>query len=116
MSQIRKNNIQKQRRAARVRWQLHRNSELPRVSVFRSSKHIYAQVIDNSATHASCSTLELTGLTGDKKSHARQVGLELAKRSLEKGIKQVCFDRGQFLYHGRVKELAEGLREGGLKV
>jgi len=112
----RKNNIRKSRRAARVRWQLRRSSVLPRVSVFRSLKHIYAQVIDGGNTHASCSTLEFEKLTGDKKARAHQVGLELAKRALAKGINQVCFDRGLFLYHGRVRELAQGLRDGGLKV
>ena len=116
MSQERKDKIRKKRRADRVRWKLRRTSTLPRVSVFRSLKHVYAQVIEGDNTHASCSTLELEGLSGDKKSRAREVGLELAKRALLKGIKQVCFDRGRFLYHGRVKELAEGLREGGLKI
>jgi large subunit ribosomal protein L18 len=77
---------------------------------------VYAQVIDDSkqATIASCSSLELKGLTGDKKSVAHAVGLELAKRAVSQGCTTVVFDRGSFLYHGRVKALAEGLRAGGL--
>ena len=68
------------------------------------------------ATLASCSTLELKKLKGDKKAQAHAVGLELAKRVKGLGVKEVVFDRGHFLYHGRFKSLAEGLREGGLKV
>ena len=116
MSQERKDKVRKKRRASRVRWKLSRTSALPRVSVFRSLKHIYAQIIDDGKTHASCSTLELEKLSGDKKTCAHKVGLELAKRALSNGISQACFDRGQFLYHGRVQMLAQGLREGGLKI
>ncbi len=95
-----------------------KGSELPRVSVFKSLNHIYAQLIDDAkhATLASCSTLELTKLKGDKKAQAHAIGLELAKRAQGLGVKEVIFDRGHFLYHGRLKSLAEGLREGGLKV
>ncbi|KKT24125.1 MAG: 50S ribosomal protein L18 [candidate division TM6 bacterium GW2011_GWF2_43_87] len=77
-----------------------------------------AQIIDDKAqrTLVSCSSLELTGLTGDKKAIARAVGLELAKRALSNKIESAVFDRGRFLYHGRVKALAEGIREGGLHV
>ncbi|EKE05167.1 MAG: 50S ribosomal protein L18P [uncultured bacterium] len=91
---------------------------MPRVSVFRSLKYIYAQVIDdiNSTTLVSCSSLELKNLKGDKKAIANAVGKELAKRAQEKGITTAVFDRGSFLYHGRVKALAEGLREGGLNI
>lgn len=106
------------RRSLRVRGRLRKNDSLPRVSVFRSLNHMYAQIIDDVAqtTLASCSSLELKDLTGDKKAVARLVGLELAKRAQDKGISAIVFDRGSFLYHGRVKALAEGLREGGLKV
>jgi len=106
------------RRAARVRRRIKGTNSLPRVSVFRSLNHMYAQVIDD-ATHAtliSCSSLELKDLKGDKKTVARSVGLELAKRAQDKGVSAVVFDRGRFLYHGRVHAFAEGLREGGLKV
>lgn len=106
----------KKRRALRVRSKI--TGSLPRVSVFRSLNHIYAQVVDDSShsTLASCSSLELDGLKGDKKAIAHAVGLELAKRALTKNVDKAVFDRGQFLYHGRVKSLAEGLREGGLQI
>lgn len=104
------------RRALRVRAKLACHG-CPRVSVFRSLRNMYAQIIDDasSTTLASCSSLELEGLKGDKKAVAHAVGLELAKRARDKKIEQVVFDRGRFLYHGRVRSLAEGLREGGLK-
>lgn len=106
-----------QRRALRVRSKM-KTAGVPRVSVFRSLSNIYAQIIDDSAqkTLASCSSLELKNLKGDKKTIAHGVGLELAKKALEQKITSAIFDRGQFLYHGRVKSLAEGLREGGLKI
>jgi large subunit ribosomal protein L18 len=90
----------------------------PRVSVFRSLRHIYAQIIDDAAgvTLASCSSLDLENLSGDKKAIAQAIGLELAKRAKGKGVTAAIFDRGGFLYHGRVKALAEGLREGGLEI
>ena len=110
--------LRAKKRAMRVRKRIKGVGLLPRVSVFRSLNNMYAQVIDD-ATHttlASCSSLELKDLNGDKKVVARSVGLELAKRIQAKGVSSVVFDRGKFLYHGRVKELADGLREGGLKV
>ena len=93
-------------------------SNLPRVSVFRSLKHIYAQLIDDNQqkTLASCSTLELKKEKGDKKTVAHNIGLALAKKAKDLGITEAIFDRGRFLYHGRVKALAEGLREGGIKI
>ena len=117
MSLERKNKIRKYRRAKRVRASLNPNG-LPRVSVFRSLKYIYAQVIDDSkqATLTSCSSFELKDVVGDKTAIAKAIGLELAARALGKGITKVAFDRGSYLYHGRVKALAEGLREGGLIV
>lgn len=116
MSIVKKIANARKRRAFRSRQTL--SSHLPRVSVFRSSNHIYAQIIDDAAhkTLASCSTLELKNISGDKRARAHQIGLELARRAKELGIAAVSFDRGQFLYHGRVKALAEGLREGGLHV
>ena len=106
-----------QRRVLRVRSAM-RASALPRVSVFRSLKHIYAQVIDDKAqrTLVSCSSCELGKIEGDKKAVAYAVGLELAKRALQSNITVTMFDRGRFLYHGRVKALAEGLRTGGVQV
>lgn len=106
-----------QRRAQRVRQRL-KNGNSPRVSVFRSLTNIYAQIIDDKQhkTLVSCSSLELKNLTGDKQAVARAVGLELAQRALKNGVTTVVFDRGPFLYHGRVKALAEGLREGGLHI
>lgn len=105
-----------QRRVRRVRNKV-RDNALHKVSVFRSLSHIYAQLIDMNAgtTIASCSSLELD-VTGTKKEVARTVGLELAKRAKTQGVDTAVFDRGRFLYHGRIRELSEGLREGGLKV
>ena len=108
----------KERRKLRVRKSF-KSSAMPRVSIFRSAKHIYGQVIDDvaSKTVASASTLKINKKAkGDKKAVAHQIGLELAKKALKEGIEQVTFDRGPFLYHGRVKAFAEGLREGGLKI
>lgn len=117
MSFEKKQRIRTDRRASRVRNALKNNTELPKVSVFRSLNHIYAQVIDMIAgkTVASCSSLELKA-SGSKKEVARTVGKELAKRAIENGIKAAIFDRGSYLYHGRVQELADGLRDGGLKI
>ena len=116
MSLVRKKEHKKRRRAQRVRSAL-KTSTLPRVSVFRSLNHMYAQLIDDVAqvTLASCSSRELS-IAGDKKAKAQAIGLELAKRAKEKGVEAVKLDRGPFLYHGRVKALADGLREGGLNV
>lgn len=117
MSVLRKVKIRRERRKLRVRESFKR-STLPRVSIFRSLNHIYAQIIDDAGqkTVASCSTLELSTLKGDKKERAHSVGIELAKRAQEAGIQAAVFDRGPFLYHGRLAALAEGLREGGLKI
>jgi large subunit ribosomal protein L18 len=107
-----------ERRVLRTRKGLQAKQLLPRVSVFRSLKHIYAQLIDDlqHKTLASCSTLECKSLKGDKKAVAHGIGLKLAKKLKELGINAVIFDRGRYLYHGRVKALAEGLREGGIKI
>ena len=89
----------------------------PRLCVFRSSKGIYAQVIDDDAgvTLASASTLQLDGASGSKSEKAAEVGKLVAQRAREAGIEKVVFDRGGYLYHGRVKALADGAREGGLE-
>jgi len=105
----------------RVRSRLRRkSSERPRLSVFRSGKHIYAQVIDDrhGVTVAAASSIEkdLKGQlkTGADKAAAAAVGKLVAERAAEKGVKEVVFDRGGYLYHGRVKALADAAREGGL--
>lgn len=102
----------------RVRSKLKKVSSAPRVSVFRSLKHFYAQIIDDSAhvTMVSASTLDNEAQKGTKKEQARQVGLVLAKRAKEKGVDAVFLDRGCYKYHGRLKEFADGLREGGIAV
>ncbi len=106
-------------RHKRVRKNISGTAERPRLSVFRSNKHMYAQIIDdvNRVTLCAASTLE-AGFEGEASGNAeaaKQVGLMIAKKAEEKGIKNVVFDRGGFVYHGRVKELAEGAREGGLE-
>ena len=109
------------RRRARVRKKVVGTDIRPRVCVFRSSKHIYAQVIsdDQGKTLAAVSTLSEVLGGADKKSKgialAKLVGLALAKLCKEKNITDVVFDRNGFLYHGRVKALADGAREGGLR-
>jgi len=105
------------RRIFRVRNRFVSRGVKPRVTVFRSLNHIYAQIIDDNAqvTLLSASSAALKGLKGDKKEVAKQVGLALGKEAVAKNIEEVFFDRGRYLYHGRVKALAEGLREGGLK-
>ena len=106
------------KRHARVRSKISGTPECPRLDVFRSAKHIYVQIIDdvNGVTLASASSLEKDfGAYGGNKEAAKKVGELVAKRALEKGIENVVFDRGGYIYHGRVKELAQGAREGGLK-
>ena len=109
------------RRKQRVRNSLRRSAGgRPRLSVFRSSKHIYAQIIDDlkGGTVASASSMEKTmrdgGKTGANIDAAKAVGKLLAERAVKKGVKEVVFDRGSYLYHGRVKALADAARESGL--
>jgi large subunit ribosomal protein L18 len=109
------------RRRGRVRGELRRAAgERKRLTVFRSSKHIYAQVIDDDdgVTLVSASSIEKPAREGHKTGAnvdaAKAVGKLIAQRAQEKGIKDVIFDRGGYLYHGRVKALAEAAREGGL--
>ena len=112
-------NDRRVKRHLRVRKNLIGTPEKPRLCVFRSNKNISVQIIDdvNGNTLVSASTLEkeLKGENGGNKEAAKKVGELIAKRALDKGIENVAFDRGGFLYHGRVKELAEGAREAGLK-
>jgi large subunit ribosomal protein L18 len=107
------------RRKRSIRKKISGSTERPRISVFRSSKHIYVQAIDDSqgTTLATASTLTegLKGLEGTKSDDAKAVGAAIAKALIAKGIEAVTFDRNGYLYHGRVKALAEGAREAGLK-
>lgn len=112
-------NVVRKKRHARVRSKLFGTAERPRLNVFRSNKHIYAQLIDdvNGVTLASASTvdndLKIEGTNNTEA--AKQVGELIAKRASENGHKNVVFDRGGYLYHGRVKALAEAAREAGLE-
>ena len=110
-----------ERRQARVRRAVKAGANgRPRLSVFRSSKHIYAQIIDDlkGGTVAAASSMEKTmrdgGKTGANIDAAKAVGKLVAERAKDKGVKEVVFDRGRYLYHGRVKALADAAREGGL--
>jgi large subunit ribosomal protein L18 len=106
------------KRQSRTRHRLATHGTRPRLSVFRSGKHIYAQVIDDAKgeTLASASSLEksLRGATGADVDAARAVGKLVAERAVKNGVKNVVFDRGAYLFHGRVKALADAAREGGL--
>ncbi len=112
-------NVARLRRHRRVRGKVSGTAACPRLDVFRSARHIYAQLIDDEAgvTLASASSLEkgFDGYGGNVEA-ARKVGETVAKRAAEKGIKKAVYDRGGFVYHGRVKALAEGAREGGLEL
>ena len=107
------------RRHRRVRGKISGTAERPRLDVFRSAKHIYAQIIDDVAgvTLVSASSMDkdFEGAGGNIEA-AAQVGKKIAEKALAKGISEVVFDRGGFVYHGRVKAVAEGAREGGLKL
>ena len=108
-----------ERRRRRVRTALRaRAGGKPRLSVHRTGRHIYAQIIDDlsGVTLCAATSLKKSGrdVTGSKLEQARQVGKKIAELAKAKGIESVSFDRGGFLYHGRVKSLAEGAREGGL--
>lgn len=112
------NNKSRLKRHKRVRAKVSGTPECPRLNVYRSLNNIYAQIIDdvNGVTLVAASSLEKDfGQGGGNKQAAKMVGEAIAKRAAEKGITEVVFDRGGYLYHGRVKELAEGAREGGLK-
>ena len=111
-------NAMRMHRHVRVRGKVSGTSERPRLNVFRSNANIYAQIIDdvNGVTLVSANTLEkdFEGAAGNCEA-AKKVGLVLAERAKAKGIEQVVFDRGGYIYHGRVAALAEGAREGGLQ-
>lgn len=103
------------RRHNRIRAKIKGTKDVPRLSVFKSNKSIYAQIIDdvNGLTIASCSLGEVKGKTGLEK--AELMGEELAKRAGEKKVKKIVFDRGGYIYTGKIKALADGARKGGLK-
>lgn len=113
-------NDQRIKRHYRVRKNVSGTAERPRLNVFRSSSNIYAQIIDDTAgvTLVAASSLDADVKAkisnGGNKEAAKEVGIAVAKKAIEKGIKQVVFDRGGYIYHGRVAELAAGAREGGL--
>lgn len=116
-------NLARKRRHLTVRKKISGTAEVPRVSIFRSAKHIYAQIIDDTAetTLFQASTMfpetkkRLSGENMKKTDAAKEVGKHLGEMAVEKGIKKVRFDRGGYAYHGRVKSLADGIREAGVE-
>ncbi len=108
----------RQKRHLRVRNKVHGTAQRPRLNVFRSLSHIYAQIIDDekavTLTAASSMDKDFKGNGGNVEG-AKAVGAAIAKKALEKGITEVVFDRGGYIYHGRIAALAEAAREGGLK-
>ena len=113
----RKRNEIRQRVHDRIRTKLSGTAERPRLNVYRSLNHIYAQVIDDAqgVTVVSASTVASKVKTGGNVAAAKEVGKLVAERAKEKGIKKVVFDRGGYLYHGRIKALADAAREAGLE-
>ena len=111
-------NLQRLKRHTRVRAKVSGTTERPRLAVYRSNANIYAQIIDDvkGVTLCSASTIEkgFDGI-GSNKEAAKKVGQKIAERAIANGITEVVFDRGGYIYHGRVSELAAGAREGGLK-
>lgn len=122
MSKTNPRSLARIKRRVRIRKKIRGTSERPRLSVFRSAKHLYAQIIDDNSgvTLVAASTVEKDAKDQPKfegkKSAAAFVGKLVAQRALDKGIKQVVFDRNGFLYHGRVKALSDGAREAGLEL
>jgi large subunit ribosomal protein L18 len=114
ITQTKRNEI-RERIHERIRRKLSGSAERPRLNVYRSGNHIYAQVIDDQAgvTVASASTIKMK--SGGNIAAAKEIGKAIAERAKEKGVKKVVFDRGGYLYHGRVKALADAAREAGLE-
>jgi len=111
-----------ERKKTRIRKRIRGTSECPRLAVFRSSKHIYAQIIDDVSGKTLIAVSSLSGELKDELAKAKNpierskfIGIAIAKKALEKNIKKIVFDRRAYKYHGRVKALAEGAREGGLQ-
>ncbi len=117
MITLTKRNAIRQRIHNRIRAKLSGTTERPRLNVYRSLNHIYAQVIDDQkgVTLVSASTLALKAKSGGNVAAAKEIGKAVAELAVEKGIKKVVFDRGGFLYHGRIKALADAAREAGLE-
>lgn len=110
------NYTSREKRKRRIRGKISGSAKRPRLSVFRSNKHIYAQLIDDEAGETLLAVSDIDfGESGSNKDTAFKVGKGLAEKALKKDIKKVVFDRSGYKYHGRVKSLAEGAREGGLK-
>ncbi len=112
--------VSKAKRRQKIRWKIRKkingSADKPRLSVFRSNKQIYAQIIDDVAGVTIASASSRQGASGANKVEiAKAVGMSLAEKAKSKGIGDVVFDRSGYLFHGRVKALAEGAREGGLK-
>ncbi len=121
-TKFRKALTQRERRHRRVRAKISGTAQRPRLNVFRSSAHIYAQVIDDTQSHTIVAASDLeeavrerAGEGATKSARAKAVGEVIAERAKTAGVDAVLFDRGGFLYHGRVKAVADGAREGGLK-
>lgn len=104
-----------ERRKRRIRAKISGTSQCPRLSVFRSLTHIYAQVIDDENSKTLVSVSDVKMKKGTKTEAAKEVGLEIAKKAKEMKIEKIVFDRSGYQYHGRVKAVAEGAREGGLQ-
>jgi large subunit ribosomal protein L18 len=104
------------KRHARVRKRIVGTPERPRLAVFRSNRHIYAQLIDDLQARTLAAASDAEAKDGDKSTRAKDVGKQIAEEAKKLGIEQVVFDRGGRLYHGRVAALADGAREGGLKI
>ena len=117
MKKLANKNAERQRRHARIRAKVSGTATCPRLCVFRSNKHIQAQIIDDEKgnTLVSCSSIDLKIAVGSNVEAAKQVGTEIATRAQKANIKNVVFDRGGYIYHGRVKALAEAAREAGLE-
>ena len=117
MITLNKRNAIRQRIHARIRQKMAGTAERPRLNVYRSLNHIYAQVIDDQKgeTLASASTLALKVKTGGNVAAAKEIGKAVAEQAVKQGIKKVVFDRGAYLYHGRIKALADAAREAGLE-
>ena len=109
------NQILRQRKHQRIRAKIKGTAERPRLVVFRSSQHLYAQLVDDEKHRVLASASDLSLKKGTKLEKAKKVGEEIAKRAKEKKLERVVFDRAGYQYHGRVKALAEAARQGGLK-
>ena len=117
MKKLANKNAERQRRHARIRTKVSGTATCPRLCVFRSNKHIEAQIIDDvkGNTIVSCSSVELKLANGSNVEATKQVGTEIANRAQKANVKNVVFDRGGYIYHGRVQALAEAAREAGLE-